>query len=287
MTDDWEAARTFRPTYSTATDLAVFLQALVEGRLVSPELLDETMWNEEVEEFAYGLLRSNEEILPAAGPLGADYFGDYGWSPVGSFAYFAVDPSTGDVVVTMSNNWDLGNEAFRLARSVIQDWATEESVSDDMNAAQMQFRFVGGTFVCDWGQGFPFDLPPCEADETHATMPFELPFEFTGTFDGSGIITGVQLTNIEERTFTSEGRGVWMGEIEGCGYGTMFFAYDDGAGYFSDDAVHYTAGTAEILPGGTLPLAGSFDLIGEQTDHPDGTGTVDITGSYYCAEPDA
>ena len=40
-------------------------------------------------------------------------------------------------------------------------------------ATQMQFRFVGGTFICDWGQGFPFDLPPCEADETVAVMPFE------------------------------------------------------------------------------------------------------------------
>ena len=28
-----------------------------------------------------------------------------------------------------------------------------------------------------------------------------------------------------------------MGEVEGCGYGTMFFTYDDGAGYFTATSV--------------------------------------------------
>ena len=46
---------------------------------------------------------------------------------------------------------------------------------------------------------------------------------------------------------------------------------------------NYTAGTMTVLPGGTLPLAATLDLIGTQTEYPDGTGTIPITGSYTCA----
>jgi D-alanyl-D-alanine carboxypeptidase len=284
VTDDWDAARTFRPTYSTAADLASFLQALLDGRLVSPELLGETMWNEDVEGLGYGVLRSNEDLFPATGPLGASYFGMDGWAPAGSSAFFAVDPSAGDAVVVMTNNWDLADESGDLAKEVVQSWAPDPLASQPANEAQFEFRFVMGTFTCDVGQGFPFDLPPCEATETEMQLPLEMPYAMTGTFDGSGVQSGVLVQNLEDGTFTYTARGVFMGEVEGCGYGTMFFSIEDGAGYPDPDqqALVYTNGTAHILPGGTLPLAGSFDLVGVEAEHPDGTATVDVTGSYSC-----
>ena len=57
---------------------------------------------------------------------------------------------------------------------------------------------------------------------------------------------------------------------------------EDGAGHFGETGLNYTTGTMEFLPGGTLPVAGTLDLIGIQTDHPDGTATVPISGTYTC-----
>jgi len=287
MTDDWEAARTSRPTYSSAADLADFLQALIDGQLVSRDLLGETMWSDAIGDYGYGLSHSNDELFPAAGPLGGSYSGASGYTPMGSYGLIAFDPSSGDVVVAMTNNHSLVDETDDLAREVVQSWAPDASTSATMNEAQMELRFLLDQLQCDAGQDVPFDLPPCEATETEARLPFVLPYEMSGTFTGSGVETGLWLQNLEDGTFTYTARGVFMGEVEGCGYGTMYFSVDDGAGYIDAEGTHFTHGTGQILPGGSLSLAGTLDLYGFQDDRSDGTATMDASASYYCASADA
>ena len=105
----------------------------------------------------------------------------------------------------------------------------------------------------------------------------------TGTVEGSGTYSGVWLQNMEDGTFTYSGRTVFMGAVEGCGSGTLYLTVDDRAGFSDETGLNYTSGNMKVLPGGTLPLAGTLDLAGIQQDHPDGTGTIPITGSYVCA----
>jgi len=279
VTDEWESIRSLRPTVSSAVDLATFLSAYLDGQVVSPELLDETAWNEGVETMAYGFLRP-DELFPTAGPLGAPYFGISQFEEAGVTHAIVGSPSSGDVVVVLANSWAL--DTSDLAEDIVQSWAPDPLTNGPLSDAEATFRFVTGTFTCDLGQPSPFDLPPCEIGEVEATLPFELPFELSGTFDGSGMYTGVWLQNLEDGTFTYTGQALFMGEVEGCGYGTLYLAIDDGAGFEGEDGLNYTAGTMTVLPGGTLPLAGTLEMTGIQTEYPDGTGTVPISGSYTC-----
>lgn len=63
--------------------------------------------------------------------------------------------------------------------------------------------------------------------------------------------------------------------IRGC------LAAVDGMVFFGLD---YSAGTSTIIPGGTLPAAGTLDMTGLQNDHHDRTATVSIAGSYTCED---
>ena len=279
VTDELESVRSLRPTVSSARDLATYLSAYLDGQVVSPALLDETAWDEDLDVVGYGFVRP-DELFPTAGPLGTDYFGMHQFEEAGVTHVLAGSPSTGDVLVVLSNSWDLDSSV--LAQDIVRSWAPDPLASGSLADAESTFRFVTGTFTCELGQQSPFDLPPCEMTDTQLTATFELPFELDGTFDGSGTYSGTWLQDTEEGTFTYSGRAVFMGEVEGCGYGSLYMTIEDGAGHFGENGINYTAGTMEFLPGGTLPVAGSLDLIGVQEDHIDGTGTVPVTGSYTC-----
>lgn len=279
VTDELESVRSLRPTVSSARDLATYLSAYLDGQVVSPELLDETAFDKDLEIIGYGFLRP-DELFPTAGPLGTDYFGIHQYEEAGVTHVVAGAPATGDVVVVVTNSWEL--DSSELAQDIVRSWAPDPLASGNLTEADIEFRFVMGTFTCDAGQGSPLDLPPCEMDETAIQLPFALPYEISGALEGSGVETGLMVQRFDDGTFTYTGEGVFMGEIEGCGSGTLYFRVDDGAGYFGDGAIHYTHGTGQILPGGTLPVAGTIDLIGVQQDQPDGTAIVESTSSYTC-----
>lgn len=281
VTDDWESLRSFRPNVSTAADIAAYLSALIDGRIVSPELLAATAFDEDIELIGHGFLR-HDELLPAAGPLGTRYFGMGQFEELGVNFVVAVAPTSGDVVVVLANSWAL--DTTDLARDIVRSWAPDPLATGDVREAEMLARIVVG-MACDLGEPTPFDLPPCPVDEATVTWPFEAPLEYTGAFEGSGLMIGDWTFEQGENAFTYTARGVFMGDVEGCGYGTMYFEVPDGAGHWADDGLGapvYTGGIATVLPGGTLPLAGTIDMTGPQTSYRDGTATVVHTSTYTC-----
>lgn len=279
VTDAWEALRSLRPNVSTATDIADYLSALLDGQVVSLKLLEETAFNEDIELIGYGFLR-HDELFPAAGPLGARYFGLSQREDLGVNFLVAGAPATGDVVVVLANSWVL--DTTDLARDIVRSWAPDPLTTGELREGEMTARIVVG-MACDLGEPTPFDLPPCEVGDLTVTWPFEAPLEYTGTFEGSGFMAGDWTIDQVENDYTYTARGVFMGDVEGCGYGTLYFEVLDGAGYWGEDGNPvYTGGTATVLPGGTLPLAGTIDMTGPQTTYSDGTATVEHTGSYVC-----
>jgi D-alanyl-D-alanine carboxypeptidase len=277
VTDEWEAMRSSRPTVSTAADLAAFLSAYLDGRVVSPELQDETVWNEDVETLGYGLLRQ-DELFPTAGPLGARYFGMDDLEASGVVSTLAVAPSTGDIVVALSNSWAL--DTSELARDIVQSWAPDPLASSDLSEAAGTYRYTI-LFTCAAGPS-PFDLPPCEMDGAEIHLTFEGVAELTGTFEGSMSLSGDWIENTEDHTFHYSGRGKYLGDVEGCGSGTAFYS-NEGEGFRDETGTqNYTRNTTTFLPGGSLPLAGSYDSPGAEVNNVDDTTSGVYAGSYTC-----
>lgn len=277
ITDDQEAVRSSRPTVSSAADLASFMSAYLDGQVVSPDLMDETVLNEDLEILGYGLLRP-EEMFGDLGLLDARYFGIPGGWVNGVNGAVAGAPATGDIVVVLANNDDL--DAYALVRDIIQSWAPDPLIAGSLDEAAGTLRYAR-LFTCDIGQPYRFDPPPCEQDEQGVHASFAHPFELTGTFEGSAVMRGV-LHDALDGTFTYSSHGVFMGDVEGCGSGTFYFTSDDVEAFWNGESNTYEHNLMTVVPGGTLPIAGALEFEGAEVDHGDGTASLDYTGTYTC-----
>jgi hypothetical protein len=76
----------------------------------------------------------------------------------------------------------------------------------------------------------------------------------------------------------------WAGTVEGCGPGT-FFAEGEFEGVSDAEGVStFTVNDFTIVPGGTLPITGTFDGRGTEVLNPDGSADNAITATYACEE---
>jgi D-alanyl-D-alanine carboxypeptidase len=107
---------------STTGELATFFDALFAGKLVSPDSLDE-MTDAGPDGYGLGLGIFDH-------PSGTRFYGHDGGMP-GYTSSAVFDPSTGDIVVVLTNN----DEVFapELARNIIDNWWTTSAVTSTTN----------------------------------------------------------------------------------------------------------------------------------------------------------
>ena len=136
---------------------------------------------------------------------------------------------------------------------------------------------------CNIGQGVEWSLPqsPCVQDaEGTFTIPVVTADAVTGTFDGVQARDGVLLYGANG-DFSLSGTIVFMGRVEGCGSGTVFFE-TTAEGIDADGIATYTSNTATTVPGGTLPVVGSLEMSGTEVLDDDGNKTIAYTGTFSC-----
>jgi CubicO group peptidase (beta-lactamase class C family) len=116
------AMRSLDPVISSAPDVAVILQALAGGRLLSEESMD-LVFDEEAVFFGIGF-DTHEMVFGDLGDLGRLYFPVFSGIASGYASTMAVDPVSGDLVVALTNSADL--DATELVRDIVSDWAAGE-----------------------------------------------------------------------------------------------------------------------------------------------------------------
>jgi hypothetical protein len=138
--------------------------------------------------------------------------------------------------------------------------------------------------TCSTGGESPWSLPACEQDPDTGilTLPFTNPDKMTGTFDGVQVREGVLEFDVSDADFTYTARALFMGTVEGCGPGTVYFEVNGEGGHDADDVATFSSHTFTAVPRGTLPVVGSLDMSGTEVRNDDGTQTVSYTGSYSC-----
>ena len=138
--------------------------------------------------------------------------------------------------------------------------------------------------TCRADQEVAWSLPPCEQDPDTGilTLPFVNPDKMTGTFDGVQVREGVLEFDVGNADFTYSARALFMGTVEGCGSGTVYFEVSGEGGHDADNVATFGSNTFTAVPGGTLPVVGSLDMSGTEVRNDDGTNTVSYTGSYGC-----
>ncbi len=273
------AIRTIAPGATTVGDVAVFLSALMEGRILSSEAIA-TMFDEDVARSGYGFER-HEEYLGDLGELGERYFVTGGGVPSGFSVAAAVAPSTGDLVVVLANNIDL--DSIDFLRDTLSGWAAESPTVTTYQAIESggtSHEFVNIT--CDYGQRTVRDLPECHADEEGLYLTVVSPGQRTGAFDGFQVVEGVAVIDPVDGSFAYSGQMAFAGSVEGCGTGTVFFDVE-GEGYTDAGGVTtFTSNSFTVTPGGTLDLAGTIDEAGTEVPQGDGTVTLEYRASYSC-----
>ena len=75
---------------------------------------------------------------------------------------------------------------------------------------------------------------------------------------------------------------IFSGTVEDCGTGTVYFQANGEGNNDAADIATYTSNTYTIVPGGTLPVVGSFDTPGTEVPNDDGTESMSYTGTYTC-----
>ena len=105
--------------WSSVPDMATYLAALADGRVLSDATLkvlfdDEALFTGI---FQAPMIYDDERL--------GGYFTQVGDSAAGYTVAFAVHPGTGDLVVVMTNNWDL--PAWELQYQILDLWATEDA----------------------------------------------------------------------------------------------------------------------------------------------------------------
>lgn len=136
--------------------------------------------------------------------------------------------------------------------------------------------------TCEFGQGS--DMAPCGPDEDGNPMvlTFSNPQSASGAMNGIAVLNGRFIPNGEDGTFTTSGSAFFAGEVEGCGSGTLNLDYagngimnEDGSNTFESDV--YT-----IVPGGSLPVTGSYEQTVPDAQNDDGTTTAIYAASLTC-----
>ena len=108
--------------YSSVTDLATFLQALVSADLLSEELTA-VVFDEEAVFFGMGF-DTHEEALGDVGDLGTRYYLSNGSLISGYSASLAVSPETGDLVVVLASNDEL--PTWEFLHQTVRAWAADD-----------------------------------------------------------------------------------------------------------------------------------------------------------------
>ena len=140
--------------------------------------------------------------------------------------------------------------------------------------------------TCEFGQGSPMSLPPCAFDEEAGLVTITLlnPAITTGAFEGVQVLDAVGVQNLADGSFSGSGLIFWSGTVEGCGAGT-FFAETDFAGAPDADGVNnFTVNDFTIVPGGSLPISGTYEGRGPEVPNGDGSATSQVRYSYSCDE---
>jgi hypothetical protein len=137
---------------------------------------------------------------------------------------------------------------------------------------------------CSAGDEVAWSLPPCELDPDAGilTLTFANPDKMTGTFDGVQVREGVLEFDVDNADFTYTARALFMGTVEGCGPGTVYFKVSGEGGHAAAGVDTFGSHTFTTVPGGTLPVVGSLDMSGTEVRNDDGTDTLSYTGSYSC-----
>jgi hypothetical protein len=143
-----------------------------------------------------------------------------------------------------------------------------------------------GNVTCEFGQGSPLSLPPCELDEEAGLLTFTMlnPATTTGVLEGMQVFDAVGVQNVSDGSFTGSGLLFWVGTVEGCGAGTFnaeaeFLGVGDADGVNTFDVNNFT-----IVPGGSLPITGTWDGTGTEVPNADGSRTQATTFTYSCDE---
>ncbi|MFV2062642.1 MAG: hypothetical protein ACC726_03900, partial [Chloroflexota bacterium] len=140
--------------------------------------------------------------------------------------------------------------------------------------------------TCEAGQESPLMLPPCEFDEEAGLLTFTMlnPATTTGVFEGMQVFDAVGVQNVADGSFSGSGLLFWAGTVEGCGEGT-FYAEGEFAGVGDADGVNtFSVNTLTVVPGGSLPITGTWDGSGTEVPNGDGSRTQATTFTYTCDE---
>ena len=108
---------------SSAADLATFLTAMFEGRLLSQDSLA-LIFDEDAHWFSYGF-ELHDSPFGDLGDMGARYYFQAFGHPLGFRAAFAGDPDSGDIIIVVVNTFDL--DPVELVREIAIAWAAEKA----------------------------------------------------------------------------------------------------------------------------------------------------------------
>ena len=108
------------------------------------------------------------------------------------------------------------------------------------------------------------------------------PARKTGTFDGVQVLDATVDMNPADGSFTYSGLVLFVGTVEGCGTGTVYFEVEGEGMPNETGASTWTSNTHTIVPGGTLSLTGTLDESGTEVINDDGTVTWGYAGTYSC-----
>lgn len=139
-------------------------------------------------------------------------------------------------------------------------------------------------FTCEFGQGSPLELPPCEFDEGSgvATVTMLNPGATTGVLEGRQVFDGVAELNLADGTFSGRGSMFWSGAVEGCGEGSFFGEGEFAGGPDAGGATNFSVNNYTIVPGGSLPITGTIDATGPEAPNADGSATQTSALTYSC-----
>ena len=170
--------------------------------------------------------------------------------------------------------------AALLAATVVPAVAQDTEGSDAQSLGTMQYTPL---ITCYVGQADGFDMAPCPADDAGLHADFHAPFELSGMLDGVGSMGGVFSLRSDD-TFYSDATAIFVGEVEGCGTGTVNLQLAGIEGFYNEDGVPvWTVGTWEVVAGGSVPVGGSFETLGTETVIvPYTTGALDYAGELTC-----
>jgi hypothetical protein len=138
-------------------------------------------------------------------------------------------------------------------------------------------------FTCEFGQGSPLSLPPCEVDEEGlVTVTMLNQGTTTGALEGMQVLDAVAELNLADGSFSGSGSLYWTGTVEGCGAGTYVAEAEFAGAPGADGITNFSVNNYTIVPGGSLPITGTWDGTGAEVPNPDGSATQTTTTTYSC-----